>query len=238
MNDAEPPPSLPPFVEAARVDVENDPDGAEARGLALMQTSATTIADGVHERVVPYVVTRAGAVLDAWGRVGDADRAAAMTRLATAAGDARDRVERKLRALLATDPEQQGRTPLEIVRTLRAEPTEVLAALGVGEIVRDEFEQRALPDDPYGLAPRTLAELGDEDLGPMLLAWGIGKAMVVRARAAKRRSALADGKRSTTRGDEGRRNPMRIVGGGLRRFLRALSRGRGGEREHDDRAEA
>ena len=40
---------------------------------------------------------------------------------------------------------------------------------------------RALPDDDYDLAPRTLGDLGDADLGPLLLAWGLAKAAVMRA---------------------------------------------------------
>jgi hypothetical protein len=51
--------------------------------------------------------------------------------------------------------------------------------------VRDEFAERAWPDDDYGLVPDTLADLGDDDLAPLHLAWGVAKATVVRARRAR-----------------------------------------------------
>jgi hypothetical protein len=178
---------LPPIVAAARADVADDPDAAEQRGLSLMAVSAPAIVAGVEEHAAAYVLRRANALLDAWGRVPADVRLAADEDLRRAAMDAQRRVVSELRALFAFDPGQQARTPLEIVRSLREEPTKVLAALGVGEIVRDEFEERALPNDPYGLAPRTLGELGDEELGPMLLAWGLGKATVMRARIARAR---------------------------------------------------
>ena len=92
------------------------------------------------------------------------------------------RIVDELRALFAVAPEQQQATPLEIVRTAFREPTAVLASAGVPPIVRDEFDERAWPDDVYGLVPRTLGDLGDPDLAPLHLAWGMAKATVVRAR--------------------------------------------------------
>ena len=62
------------------------------------------------------------------------------------------------------------------------EPALVLEAAGVPPVVRDEFDERAWPDDVYGLVPRTLGDLGDPDLGPLHLAWGMAKAAVIRAR--------------------------------------------------------
>ena len=37
-------------------------------------------------------------------------------------------------------------------------------------------------DDIYGLVPRTLGDLGDPELAPLHLAWGMAKATVIRAR--------------------------------------------------------
>ena len=48
------------------------------------------------------------------------------------------------------------------------------------EVVRDPFESRAFPDDVYGIVLKTPAELGDDELGGALLAWGLGKAKVLR----------------------------------------------------------
>ena len=88
---------------------------------------------------------------------------------------------RRSATLFARDPAEQRTTPLQIVRGLVAAPTAVLAAAGVPGVVRDAFEERAFPDDEYDLVPRTLGDLGDPDLGPLLLAWGIAKAAVLRA---------------------------------------------------------
>jgi hypothetical protein len=193
MNDASEPapadrPELPPAVALARADVSDDPDAAEARGTALMSTSGDAIVAGVEANATRFVFARSVAVLDAWSAAGGSiavERSEATARLQEAAKAAQQHVSTDLRALLERDPASQARTPLEIVRELRREPTEVLIAIGVGAIARDPFEERALPDDLYGLAPRTLSDLGDDDLGPLQLAWGLGKATVLRARAAR-----------------------------------------------------
>jgi hypothetical protein len=154
----------------------------------MMSLSGPAIVAGVEANAVRFVFARSVAILDAWSAAGgaiDGDRGVAIERLREAANAAQQRVVAELRALLALDPAAQARTPLEIVRELRREPTEVLMAIGVGAIARDPFEERAMPDDPYDLAPRTLSDLGDDELGPMQLAWGLGKATVLRARAAR-----------------------------------------------------
>ena len=84
--------------------------------------------------------------------------------------------------MFARDPAAQRATPLQIVRALVFAPTGVLRDAGVPGVVRDAFEERAFPDDEYDLSPRTLSDLGDPDLGPQLLAWGLAKAAVLRSR--------------------------------------------------------
>jgi hypothetical protein len=96
--------------------------------------------------------------------------------------EATRRVTDDLRGLFARDPADQHATPLQIVRSASREPTRILVALGVPPVVRDEFDERTLPDDRYGLAPRSFAELGDADLGPQHLVWGLAKAGALRAR--------------------------------------------------------
>lgn len=118
-------------------------------------------------------------ILDAWGRVEDSRREAIRADARRAGTAAATRVAGELRALLARDPTEQAATPLEIVRTIVAEPTAVLRGLGVPEVVRDAFDERAHPEDGYDLAPRTLADL-DPELGPELLVWGIAKARLMR----------------------------------------------------------
>jgi hypothetical protein len=121
-------------------------------------------------------------ILDAWGRTEPEARARA-EHAAIDAGDAATvRVVGQLRALLGADPSAQTATPLEIVRSAYREPTAVLAAAGIPPVERDEFEERAWPDDHYGLVIATLGDLGDDELAPLHFAWGMAKATVLRAR--------------------------------------------------------
>jgi hypothetical protein len=122
-------------------------------------------------------------IADAWGRLDPEARRRLDADLAAAAAAATERVVGELRTLLATDPAEQRATPLQIVRSAYAEPTAVLEAAGVPELVRDEFEERAWPRDRYALVIHTLADLGDEALGPLQLVWGMAKAKVLRSRA-------------------------------------------------------
>ena len=126
-------------------------------------------------------------IVEAWGRLDDDERAATDAAAVRAGDDAASRVGEELRALFALDPDDQRATPMEIVRSATREPTEVLRAAGIPPIERDEFHERAWPGDDYGLVPDRLADLlepGVEDeIGPMLLAWGMARAQVHRARA-------------------------------------------------------
>jgi hypothetical protein len=214
---------LPPGVDLARADVDNDPQAAEARGLALMATAAPAIIEGVEQHGEAYILRRATDLLEAWGRTPEPERQDAVAQLGVAAQRASARVLDELRALLAADAASQRRTPLEIVRTLGREPSAVLAAFGVPPIVRDAFEERALPDDVYGLAPRTFADIGDADLGAMLLAWGVGKATVARARSVRavddhsaqmgrqRAQGHVDNRSVAARGDSRRRSTLGTI---------------------------
>ena len=100
----------------------------------------------------------------------------------TRASPRRRRVEAELHALFALDPGAQRATPLEIVRSAYREPTVVLAAAGIPSVARDEFDERAWPDDRYGLVIHDLGDLGDAELAPLHFAWGMAKAGVLRAR--------------------------------------------------------
>jgi hypothetical protein len=114
-------------------------------------------------------------VLDAWGALDPDARHEVDGRLRVAVHAATRRVAAELRALADADPAAQRWTPLELVRGAVREPTAVLTEVGVSDVVRDAFEERSLPDDRYGLAPRTFAEL-DDTLGPVQLGWGIARA--------------------------------------------------------------
>jgi hypothetical protein len=221
----EPEHELPPGVDLARGDVSGDPDAAIAQGRALMATSGEAIVAAVERRGAGYVAQAALGVLDAWGRLDASVSSEAARAVEDAARAAQRRVVTELRALLVAEPGAQHHTPLQIVRTLLQEPTAVLVSLGVPPIVRDAFEERALPDDLYGLAPRSLADLGDEDAAPMMLAWGVGKATVLRAEAAKGlRTGAGHPQRDatnlsiSTRRGEGERNRLAMI----RRMARSV----------------
>lgn len=154
-------------------------DGGAAR-VRLAEASAAIVA-GV-DRVLPaWVESRVSAIADAWDRLDPVARAALDARARVAADRATTRVVAELHALFATDAVAQRSTPLEIVRSATREVTAVLAEAGIPPVERDAFDERAFPDDRYGVTPSSLADLGDEALGPLQLAWGMAKAGVLRA---------------------------------------------------------
>jgi hypothetical protein len=123
------------------------------------------------ERSVERVATAAGRPMDA------ALRAAA----AEAGRLARAEVEPQLRTLFTTDVDSQRSTPLTILREAVRHPTAVLRSAGVPPVALDEFDQRAFPDDHYGLTPATLADI-DPELTELGIAWGAAKAWEHKAR--------------------------------------------------------
>ncbi len=153
---------------------EPPPSDDRARGRALMDEAAAGIVEGVQRLGADWVVAAVRAVA---GDERDVEKnARAAGEVATA------RVVAELQALFAEAPERQRATPLEIVRSLRREATVLLAELGVPPVPRDPYDARAFPDDLYGIVPRSLADLGDDDLGPLLLVWGTGKTMTLRGK--------------------------------------------------------
>ena len=146
-----------------------------------MAEGAARLVDGVTRLGAGWVVRVVTTRIDQWGRLDPTARAQVLDDAATAGAAAAARVAGELRTLFARPPAEQRSTPLELVRTLRHEATAVLRRAGVPEIERDPFEARAFPDDVYGIVLRTPVELGDEELGGALLAWGLGKAKALRA---------------------------------------------------------
>ena len=84
----------------------------------------------------------------------------------------------EIRRLLALDVERQPTNPLSILRAAVRYPTAVLRRAGVPPVVRDEFRERAFPDDSYDLAPASWRDL-DEDLHEPGIIWGAWKAKTV-----------------------------------------------------------
>jgi hypothetical protein len=155
----------------------------ETRDLEAMASAAATVVDGIDRRSGAWLCAVVDARIDASGGLEGIERARALDAAHAAVDAARGRVVVELRHLFALHPLDQRVTPLEIVRGLRHEPTSLLDTLGVRPVRRDRVEATVLPDDPFGLAPRSLAELGDPALGEALLVWGVCKARVLARRA-------------------------------------------------------
>src|SRR6185369_5837998 len=142
----------------------------EASARRLLDEASAALVDGVGRALPAWAARSADGLLAAWGRL-DADRRREVVEEARAAGErAARRVAAELADLLAIDPAQQRATPLEVIRTAVAEPTAVLAASGMPDVVRDEFDERSWPDDRFGLVPHTVKAL-DEDLAAVHFAW-------------------------------------------------------------------
>jgi hypothetical protein len=172
---------LPGSLRRDATDPGEDPTAAEARGMRLLAEVRAPLLAGLGAGLPRWLVERTEGVLAVWRptALDDAVRA----EVADSAAAATDRVVGEVAALLDLDPADQAATPMTIVRTAHREPGAVLARLGVPHVARDPFEERANPEDVHALAPPDLAAV-DADLGPLLLAWGLGKATVLRARAA------------------------------------------------------
>ena len=140
------------------------------------------LADEIEAALPAWVERCVVRIHDAWA----GETPAEVRQQASDAGrDAVDEVLPVLRDLLSRDVDEQWTNPLQIVRSAARYPTAVLAASGVGAVVRDEFAERTAPDDVYDLEPAGFADLGGE-LHEIGLAWGAAKA---RAHLARRREA-------------------------------------------------
>ena len=99
--------------------------------------------------------------------------------LLDAARDAGERARREIgsavRELLEQDVDEQRANPLALVRRAVSYPTDVLRVAGVPPVVRDEFDERAFPEDVYALTPASFADV-DPTLHEPSLLWGAAKA--------------------------------------------------------------
>ena len=145
---------------------------------AALAAFATALADGV-EAALPAWVERSVT------RLAEANAGPLSAEVRAAAVDAGQRaaaeVGGEVRALLATDVDEQRANPLAVLRTAVRYPTAVLRAAGVPPVRRSEFDERTFPDDDYGLAPATWADL-DPALHERGIVWGAAKAHVVLGR--------------------------------------------------------
>jgi len=86
-------------------------------------------------------------------------------------------ISSELRQLLSQDIADQTEAPLQVLRRGVRFATEVLATAEVVSVIRDDFAVKAFPDDVYGLAPATFADV-DSSLHEPGLVWGAAKAHV------------------------------------------------------------
>jgi hypothetical protein len=163
-----------------------DPDSAasDSDDAVTLAGHAAALADGI-ERALPGWVERS---VEQWlvayrGRIEPDERAAAWAAGVAAA----THIGPNVRALLATDIDEQRTGPLALARQAVRYPTAVLHEAGVPGVERDQFVERQFPDDVYDLAPATFADL-DPALLELGITWGAAKAHVHLAR--RRRDGL------------------------------------------------
>lgn len=87
----------------------------------------------------------------------------------------------EVRALLATDVDEQRANPLALLRSAVRYPAAVLRDAGVPPVARSPFDEQAFPDDIYGLSPATWSDI-DPSLYEPGIVWGAAKAHVVLSR--------------------------------------------------------
>ena len=87
----------------------------------------------------------------------------------------------ELESLLSLDVEQQRRNPLDVFRSAAVTMSEFLVGHGAMAVERDEFLQRAFPDDACALAPASWSDIDESMTGPGL-EWGAFKAATVISR--------------------------------------------------------
>lgn len=150
--------------------VEVTDDDAES----TLQSYADALAAGIEASLGEWTVRCVEERMTAWaGAVAPEVREAARS-----AGEAaRREVGERVAEVLRSDIDDQRVPPLSVLRSAVVYPTQVLADAGVPPIVRDEFDERAFPDDVYGLSPATFADI-DPNLHEPGLAWGAAKAFV------------------------------------------------------------
>jgi hypothetical protein len=141
-------------------------------GARVVEEQARALAEAI-EAALPGWIERCLRRFDGAGRP-PVDAAAVV---AAAVAD----VVPRLRALLATDVDEQTTTPLALLREAVRYPTGALRAAGVPPVERDDFARARFPDDDYDLTPASWADV-DPALAEPGIAWGAAKAWTHRAR--------------------------------------------------------
>ena len=156
---------------AAMAPESNPDDPTDARTLVEF---ATALADAIEEALPGWVVRSVERRLRDWSGTADP---VVVERARAAADRARAEIGPEVRRLLSLDVDAQRTNPLSVVRSAVRYPTEVLQSAGVPPVRRDEFAERAFPDDIYDLSPASFADV-DPSLHEPGLLWGAAKAHI------------------------------------------------------------
>lgn len=131
------------------------------------------------------LLTTIDGVFDGWIRglitnlvIFDAADSSMIERMSATIAEAREVGMTGLRDLLNLDAEQQRSNPLAVLRMATQPVTRFLESVAVPPVQRDEFSRRSFPDDLFGLAPATWADV-DPSLVEPGLEWGAWKAATI-----------------------------------------------------------
>lgn len=156
--------------------------GRGVTGLHTLPTVETEradrLADAVAASYATWLESRVVAVCRSAGRPLSPE---VRSRLSGEVRATADEVLADLSRVLATDVDDQRENPLHVLRRGSRRIAAFLAAESVPAPVRDEFEERAMPDDVYGIGPLAWRDLG-ERVHEAGIEWGAWKAAVVLTR--------------------------------------------------------
>lgn len=158
--------------------MSQEPAAEKSAAQAAIELYARVLAEKVEAALAPWVSRMVERRVIAWSGRFPAEAAEAARRAGEEAAAA---VGPQIRRLLEADIDEQWTTPLELVRSAVRYPTAVLARLGVPPGSRDHFDIGRFPEDLYGLAPASWADV-DPDLVEPAIRWGAAKAFEYRRR--------------------------------------------------------
>ena len=144
-----------------------------------MEPHATALADAVDVALPRWVERSVTRIMVAWQ--GGSPDATVVDAARDAGRRAAEEVGAEVRALLATDIDEQWTTPLSLLRAAVRYPTRVLEDAGVPPVERDPIQERLLPGDIYDLSPASFADV-DPALAEPGMVWGAAKALAHRRR--------------------------------------------------------
>lgn len=142
------------------------------------QDRAESLRVAVSQAYAPWLTARVTEVARASGRALSPE---ARVQLSEIVRTVADDVLAEFSTLLSTDVDAQRENPLHVLRRGSRQIAEFLAAEKTPAPSRDEFEERAMPDDVYGIGPLAWRDLG-ERVHEAGIEWGAWKAATVLTR--------------------------------------------------------